>query len=74
MVELIIQQQSRLMGPYGLGEVILMDNLEIILQPINPLQSPHLLVEPTGNKWVVVIGIVQQSRLMELFGLGVMEV
>ena len=70
LVGVFIHQQSKLMEPYGLGDVILMDNLEIILQPTDPLQSPHLLEEPTGNKLVVDIFIQQQSKLMELYGLG----
>jgi hypothetical protein len=59
------------MEPYGLGVVELMDNLETQQQPIDPLQSPHLLEGPTGNKFLVVFNIQQQSRLMELYGLGV---
>jgi hypothetical protein len=41
------------MEPYGLGGEIIMHNLEPMIQPIDPLQSPHLLEELIGNKWVV---------------------
>jgi hypothetical protein len=70
LVEMLIQQQSRPMEPYGLGVKELMDNLEIILQPLNPLQSLPLPEEPTGNKLLLELNIQQQSKLMELYGLG----
>ena len=66
-----IQQQSKLMELYGLGVVILMDNSEPIIQSIDPLQSQHLQEEPTGNKFLAVFIILQQSKLMEPYGLGV---
>jgi hypothetical protein len=45
-----IQQQLRPMEPYGLGVLDIMEDLEPMIQPIDPLQSPPLPEEPTGNK------------------------
>jgi hypothetical protein len=45
---------------YGLGVLELMDDLELMIQPIDPLQSQHLLEEPTGNKSVLEVVIQQQ--------------
>jgi hypothetical protein len=55
---------------YGIGVGEFMEDLETHQQPIDPLQSPHLPEEPTGNKLVVAFGILHQSRLMEPYGLG----
>jgi len=59
-------------GTYGFGAQILREDLETLLQQeLDPLQSQHLQEEPTRNKQVLQISIQQQSRLMELYGLGV---
>ena len=75
-----MQQQSRPMELYGFGDLIKYlviqqeDYLELMMQLLDTLQSPHLLVEPTGNKLVLEENIQQQSRPMELYGLGVLEI
>ena len=66
LVDIDLQQQSKLMGLYGLGVIIIVDNLEIILIQTEALQSPHLPEELTGNRFLEV----QQSKLMELYGFG----
>ena len=58
------------MEPDGLGGVLVMDNSETIQQSIDSLQSQHSQEEPTGNKFLVGVVIQQQSKLMELYGLG----
>jgi len=35
---------------YELGEIVVLGNLESMVIPIDPLQSPHLLEEQIGNK------------------------
>jgi hypothetical protein len=51
-----IQQQSKPMGLYGLGVIILVDNLEIMSsEVIDLLQSPLLLGETIGNRLLVDI-------------------
>ena len=62
------------MGLYGIGVMVLMEDLEQMIQTIEALQSPHLLEEMIGNKLlsVVIEAIIrQQSKLMGLYGLGV---
>jgi hypothetical protein len=41
-----------------------------MIQSIEPLQSQHLQEEPIGNKLLVVNTTWQQSKPMELYGLG----
>ena len=71
LLEKIIQQQSKLMGLYGLGVLVLQDNLVIFPQQTEVLQSPHLPVEQIGSLLFVEVVIRQQSKLMVVFGLGV---
>ena len=70
----IIRQQSRLTELFGLGVVILAGNLVIFPIQTEVLQSPHLPEEPTGNKLLGIRQMQQQSKLMELYGLGVVGV
>ena len=72
--EVFIQQQSRLMGLYGLGVMVLMEDLELIIPTTEVLQSRHLPEERIGNRFLVEIIIQQQSKLMGLYGLGVIMV
>jgi hypothetical protein len=61
------------MEPYGLGVMVLMEDLETEQQQaVYPHQSPHLLEEPTGNKFLLEVVIQQQSKLMEPYGFGVL--
>jgi hypothetical protein len=69
-VDLVTQQQSKLMEPYGLGVMEVVDDLELTIQSIDPLQSLHLPEEPIGNKLLVDLITQQQSRLMEPYGFG----
>ena len=57
------------MEPYGLGEEILVDNLELMILQIDLLQSQHLVEEQIGNKLTAEIK-QEQSKLMELYGIG----
>ena len=70
LVEGPIQQQSKLMGLYGLGVLVLMEDLETILLQIKILQSPHLPEETIGNRFLVDLIERQQSRPMGLYGFG----
>jgi hypothetical protein len=76
LVDINIQQQLKPMELYGLGVVIMKDNLELIIQTTEVLQSQHLPVEPIGSKFPAnfVLVIQQQSKPMELYGLGVLIV
>ena len=47
-----------------------MENLVLMIQIEDALQSQHLLVELTGNKLLVEVTLQQQSRLMEHYGRG----
>ena len=61
------------MEPYGFGVMVLMENLELMIQSIDQLQSLHLLEERIGNRLVQEIRILQQLNRMELYGLGVLD-
>jgi hypothetical protein len=77
LVEDFIQEQLKLMGLYGLGDLIVVvppEHLETILSQTETLQSPHLPAERIGNQFLVQVIIQQQSKLMGLYGLGVMVV
>ena len=63
------------MGLYGLGEEILMDNLELIIRHRKIPQLLHFLGELIGNKFLVeeellLMVLLLQLKLMELYGLG----
>ena len=74
LVEINIQQQSRPMGRYGLGDLILLGNLELMIPSSKAFQSPPLPVGRIGNKFLLQEPIQQQSRLMGLYGLGVLVI
>jgi hypothetical protein len=50
VVEINIQQQSKPMELFGLGVMDPMEDLELMIQLKEILQSPHLLVGLIGNK------------------------
>ena len=57
----------------GLGVFLLLDNLETQQQQVAIVPHPqHLLDKPTGNKFLVEVFILEQSRLMEPYGCGVL--
>ena len=53
LVDMILHQQLKLMGLYGLGVVIVTEHLELMIQTIELLQSQHLPVERIGNLLIV---------------------
>ena len=71
MLVVFILLQSRLMELCGRGDMVFLEDLELMIQPLDKHQLPHLLVELTGNKLVQEMLTLLQLRLMVLYGHGV---
>ena len=54
--------------------MVVVEDLEPMIQQLDPLQSPHLLEELPGNMLVAEMLILHQLKLMELCGVGVLIV
>jgi hypothetical protein len=65
------QQQLKPMVVFGLGDLLILDDLGLMDTEIEVLQSPHLPEETLGNLFLLDIITRQQLKPMELCGFGV---